>query len=189
MRRNRRTIPEINAASMADIAFLLLIFYLVATTMSVDTGLQRLLPPMADQKSRAVAQVKKRNIFLVNINKADEIMAGGVKIDISQLADRVAEFVANQNDAPTLPEKTDIRIDGLGIHPVSQAVVSLQNDRATSYETYVKVQNELTRAYTLLRDRVAVQHFGRRFAELGRPQREAVRQAVPMRISEAEPYK
>ncbi|GHV02384.1 biopolymer transporter ExbD [Bacteroidia bacterium] len=186
---DRRKIPEINAGSMADIAFLLLIFFLVATTMkSTETGLNRTLPPLADPaRPQQQLRIKERNLMLVFVNRFDQIMVGREAVDISQLAERTEEFILNSNDDPHLPEKEQTQIEFLGIYPVSRGIVSLQSDRGTSYDCYVRVQNELTRAFNEIRDRVAMERFGRRFTELNADRRDAVQRAVPMKISEAEP--
>lgn len=172
---------------MADIAFLLLIFFLVATTMNVDTGLQRVLPPISDQKQDQEIEVKKRNLLLVFVNTFDDIQMAGERMDISQVKDKAKEFILNPANSPDLPEKTDTEIDLIGTYPVSQGVISLQNDRGTSYNKYIMVQNELTRAFNEVRNEVALQKFGRSFGELGEKEREAITKAVPLKISEAEP--
>ncbi len=183
---DKKKIPEINAGSMADIAFLLLIFFLVATTMNVDTGLQRVLPPISEKQDQEV-EVKKRNLLLVFVNTFDDIQVGGERMDITQVKDKAKEFILNAAKSPDLPETTDTEIDLIGSYPVSQGVISLQNDRGTSYNKYIMVQNELTRAFNEVRDEVATAKFGRSFAELGEKEREAITKAVPLKISEAEP--
>lgn len=183
----KRQVQEINAGSMADIAFLLLIFFLVATTMNVDTGLQRVLPPLSDQTQEQEVEVKKRNLLLVFVNTFDDIQIAGERMDITQVKDKAKEFILNANNSPDLPEKLDTQIDLIGTYPVSQGVISLQNDRGTSYNKYIMVQNELTRAFNEVRNEVAMQKFGRSFAELDEKEREAITKAVPLKISEAEP--
>ncbi len=183
----KREVQEINAGSMADIAFLLLIFFLVATTMNVDTGLQRVLPPFSDQTQNQEVEVKKRNLLLVFVNKFDDIQVAGERMDITQVKDKAKEFILNAANSPDLPEKVDTEIDLIGSYPVSQGVISLQNDRGTSYNKYIMVQNELTRAFNEVRNEVSLQKFGRSFAELDEKEREAITKAVPLKISEAEP--
>lgn len=193
---DKRKVQEINAGSMADIAFLLLIFFLVATTMNTDTGLVRMLPPLPpeDQKQDEV-KVKERNLFLVLVSGGGNIMAGvsGKQnfIDLRQLKDMAKEFISNPSDDPTLPEKEDKEIalpDGSKwIYPESQGVISLQTTRDTGYQIYIMVQNELARAFNELRDDVAMKKFGAKFSDLPEEQRDAVSKAVPLKISEAEP--
>ena len=193
---DRRKVQEINAGSMADIAFLLLIFFLVATTMNVDTGLARMLPPLPpeNQKTEDI-KVKQRNILLVLVNGAGQIMAGTQGhqelIDLRELKDKTKEFILNPYDLDELPEKEDTEIElpdgGKWVYPVSMGVVSLQTTRDTNYQAYIMVQNELTRAFNEVRDDVAMRKFGAKFADLNDEQRSAVVKAVPNKISEAEP--
>ena len=196
MATDKRKIQEINAGSMADIAFLLLIFFLVATTMNVDTGLVRMLPPMPpDEKQQEDIKVKERNLFLVFINGRGDIMAGASgkqePIDLHQLTERTKEFIVNPMDDENLPEKVNRDIDlpdgSKWVYPVSEGVVSLQTTRDTGYQSYIMVQNELTRAFNEVRDEVAMKKFGAKFSELSEDQRNAVSKAVPLKISEAEP--
>ena len=182
-----KKVQEINAGSMADIAFLLLIFYLVSTTMNVDSGLQRMLPPMADPNYTQTNQVNKRNTMLVFVDANDNLMVQMERITLAQLKDKTKEFILNPNNDPEMPEKEVINIDLIGDYEVGKGIVSLQNDRATSYDMYIKVQNELVRAFNEIRDDVSISYFGKNFADLSEEEREAVQEAVPMRISEAEP--
>ncbi|MGN0008001.1 MAG: ExbD/TolR family protein [Alistipes sp.] len=191
---NKRKVQEINAGSMADIAFLLLIFFLVATTMNVDTGLVRVLPPMPDPNVKQEdIKVKERNLFLVFVSGSGNIMAGGKTIDIRQLKDAAKEFILNPLNDENLPEKEDKTIDlpdgQKWVYPVSQGVISLQNTRDTSYQVYIRVQNELTRAFNEIRDEVAMSKFGKRFGDLDEDQRKVITTAVPLKVSEAEPRK
>ncbi|WP_300256684.1 ExbD/TolR family protein [Rikenella microfusus] len=196
MARNARKTPEVRADSQADIAFLLLIFFLVATTMNTDTGIARMLPPMPpeDQQQEEI-KVKERNLFLVFINGRGDIMAGvsgkQEPIVLSQLKDRAKEFVVNPMDDPNLPERIDKEIEladgSKWVYPVSEGVISLQTTRDTNYQSYIMVQNELTRAFNEVRDEVAIRKFGSKYSELTEDERNAVAKAVPLKISEAEP--
>ncbi len=180
-----KKIQEINAGSMADIAFLLLIFFLVATTMNVDTGIQRMLPPYTQNQEGI--DIKERNILKVYINKANQVAVDGIPMDINNLKDRAKEYILNRANDPKMSEIEVQNIELIGNYPVSKGVVSLQNDRATSYETYIHVQNELTRAFNEIRDELASVKFGKPFADLEDNQKDAITKAVPQRISEAEP--
>ncbi len=182
-----RPLGEINASSMADIAFLLLIFFLVTTTMNVDTGLARMLPPMPEEEQETEQDVKQRNIFTVLINKSDRLMVEGQPMDISMLREKTKEFIQNPSDDPNLPEKQQTEVDYFGTIDVSRGVVSLQNDRGTSYRMYMLVQNELVAAYNELRNELARSKFGLPFDELGETQQDAIQKIYPQRISEAEP--
>ncbi|MDR2938153.1 MAG: biopolymer transporter ExbD [Prevotellaceae bacterium] len=184
----KRQLQEINAGSMADIAFLLLIFFLVTTTMDVDTGLLRRLPPIPDKSQKVEdTKVNKRNVLAVLVNAQDRLLVNGEPTDISQLRAKAKEFVANATDSPNLPERELKNIEGVGNVMVSKGVVSLQNDRGTSYQMYIKVQNELIAAYNEVQDEYAMQHFGKKFVALYDDEQEMVKKVYPQRISEAEP--
>jgi len=184
----RRATQEINAGSMADIAFLLLIFFLVTTTMDVDTGISRKLPPplRGDEKP---PDIKERNIFTVLVNSRDKLMVEGKPCDIRMLRERTKEFMSNPQNREDLPEMISKEIPGLGIVRVPKnAVISLKNDRGTSYKMYIAVQNELAAAINELRDELSQEKFGRKYSELlSEKQIQAVQKAIPVPISEAEP--
>ncbi len=183
-----RPVPEINAGSTADIAFLLLIFFLVTTTMDVDAGLQRRLPPMPDKdQQQSDARINKRNIIVVKISSSDRLFAGDEILDVSQLKDKIIEFVTNPANLDNLPEKEVKEIEGFGPYPVSKGVISLQNDRGTSYKSYIEVQNELVKAINEIRDNFSMSNFGKKYIALSEDQQRIVREAIPSNISEAEP--
>ena len=180
--------PAINSSSTADIAFLLLCYFLMTTTMGSQTGLSRRLPPMPDEKTKVDDQkVNRRNIIIVKINSADRLLAGSEPIDVSQLKDKIREFLTNPMNDPNLPEKEEIDIDGFGKYPVSKGVISLQNDRGTSYHAYIAVQNELVKAINELRDEFARKNYGKSFIQLSEDKQDIVKKAIPQNISEAEP--
>ena len=180
--------PEINSSSTADMAFILLCFFLMTTTMDQDKGLQRRLPPMPDPNQQAQDQkVNRRNIIVVKINSADRLLAGTEPMDVSQLKDKIKEFLSNPLNDANLPEKEEIEIEGFGPCMVSKGVISLQNDRGTSYQAYIAVQNELVKAVNELRDEFAMANFGKLYSKLNEDEAEIVRKAVPQNISEAEP--
>ena len=171
---------------MADIAFLLLIFFLVTTTMDVDTGITRRLPPPVTDETEI--DIKERNIFKVLVNSADMLLVEGKPGNLETLKEETIYFFTNPNDDPELPEKKLEDIEGLGEIWVSKGVVSLKNDRGTSYEMYIMVQNELTRAFNELRDQLAMEKFGTKFSNLIDDTKiEAIQSAIPIAISEAEP--
>ena len=180
--------PELNTSSTADMAFLLLCFFLMTTTMDQDLGLQRRLPPMPDKNQKAQDQkVNRRTIVIVKINSADRLLAGTEPMHVSQLKDKMKEFLDNPANDPNLPEKEEVDIEGFGKVMVSKGVISLQNDRGTSYEAYIAVQNELVKAVNELRDAWSMTNFGAPYMSLDEEKQEIVRKAVPQNISEAEP--
>ncbi len=180
--------PSINSSSTADIAFLLLCYFLMTTTMGSQTGLSRRLPQMPDpnQKQEDI-KINKRNIVIVKINSADRILAGNEPIDISQLKDKIKEFLSNPAEDPNLPEKEVKDIENYGPYPVSKGVISLQNDRGTSYRAYIAVQNELVKAINELRDDLSYRTYGKPFLRLDETQQEVIKDCIPQNISEAEP--
>ena len=191
---SKKNIPEINASSQADIAFTVLIFFLVVSTMDIDTGIVRMLPPMADPNVKQEdIKVKERNLLLVFVSGSGQIMAGGKVISLNALKDKAKEFILNSADDANLPEKKPTAIDmpdgSKWTYPVSEGVISLQNARDTKYNVYIQVQNELTRAFNEVRDEVAMAKFGSKFADLSEEERKVITKAIPMKISEAEPRK
>ena len=180
--------PEINAGSMADIAFLLLIFFLVTTTMDVDTGLRRLLPPPIDPNAPPPPPVRERNVFVVLVDQNDRLLVRGELGNIQTLREQTKNFLLNPTNDPNMPVREMRQIENIGEIEVSRGIISLQNDRGTSYEMYIAVQNELAAAINDIRDEVSREIFGIRFDQLtDQDLVTAVRQAVPMAISEAEP--
>lgn len=179
--------PEVNAGSMADISFLMLIFFLVTTTMDVDSGIVRRLPPLPE-KDAEIPEVKERNVFNVLVNKNDNLLVENQWGDISTLKMKTKEFLSNPSNREDLPEKKVENLPYLGDFPVSRGIISLKNDRGTSYDMYIQVQNELTAAVNELRNELSKQRFGKPFEDLSDPDLiAAIQKAIPMSISEAEP--
>ena len=193
MAKAKRKAGEINSSSMADIAFLLLIFFLVTTTMDVDSGMKRTLPPIADnEQQQDDVELKERNVLMVNVSKEGRIMVGKEEYmpadlnrrgDHSRMSREVLDFLAGADRS----EKKAIEIE-LGIScEVSQGVVSLKADNETKYNIYLQVQDELTHAFNVYRDLISVQAYGKPFEELNEIQAGNIRKAVPVKVSEAEP--
>ena len=183
-----RPAQQLPSSSLADIAFMVLIFFLLVSTMDQEMGLQRLLPPMPDpnQKTDDV-QIKRRNIMVVRINEADRLLAGGVPMDVSMLKEKAKEFLLNPMNDESLPEKEEKVIEGFGSYPISKGVISLQNTRGTSYNAYLKVQNELVKAVNEIRDEFSLANFGKVYLKLDEDKQRIVRDAIPQKISEADP--
>ncbi len=183
-----RKTPGLNTQSTADIAFLLLCYFLMTSTMDQQSGLQRRLPPMpAENQKTEDTKVNKRNIIIVKINSSDRLFAGDQLLDVSQLKDKIKEFLTNPTNDPNLPEREIKNIEGFGEYPVTKGVISLQNDRGTSYRAYIAVQNELVRAINEVRDDFSKQNYGKPYVSLSEDQQKIVREAIPQNISEAEP--
>lgn len=186
---SKRKVPEINSSSTADIAFLLLVFFLMTTTMAVNKGLSRRLPPPvpADQKTEDL-KVKERNVFVVLINSENQLLVQNEYMDVRNLKEKAKEFILNANDDPNLPEKQPVDVEYFGTVMVTKDhVISLQNDRGTSYSKYIEVQNELVAAYNELRNDLSQQKWAMNYDDLNEDQQKAVQKILPQKISEAEP--
>lgn len=169
----RRETPEINAGSMADIAFLLLIFFLVTTTMDVDSGISKKLsekPP----KDYVPPVIKERNIFEVNINRNNELLVENEPMKIEELKEAAIKFIDNGGGEGKVVDGVSTgpcdyckgeRSPASSDHP-NKAVISVQSDRGTEYGMYIQVQNELLRAYTELRNRLALEKYNVSYNEL-----------------------
>ena len=183
-----RPAQQLPSSSLADIAFMVLIFFLLVSTMDQEMGLQRRLPPMPDPNKKVDdVQIKRRNIMVVKINDADRLLAGGTPMDVSMLKEKAKEFLLNPSNDENLPEREEKVIECFGSYPVSKGVISLQNTRGTSYNAYLKVQNELVRAVNEIRDEFALANFGKVYTSLDEEKQRIVRDAIPQNISEADP--
>ena len=203
----KRSAPEVNAGSMADIAFLLLIFFLVTTTIETDSGLNRKLPPMEDQVDPPI--IREKNIFTVVVNKNDQLLVEEELIDIKDLRSLAVAFLDNGGGVGD--EACDYcqgeRDEASSDNP-DKAIISLKNNRETSYKVYIAIQNELVAAYNELRNREFLRlhpNVGLNFvdaqkkyddprtsanaAEELKPKLDVVKQMYPQKLSEAEPSK
>ena len=193
MAKKKRSMPGINSSSTADIAFMLLIFFLTTTSMDTDRGLARRLPqpPDPNQKQQDNIIVKERNVLQVRINKDDQLMVGSEYMDIKQLRAKAKEFVSNPSDDANLPEKhlKNIPLLGGDCMITEKHVISVQNDVGTSYQAYIDVQNELVAAYNELRNEMALARFGKDYINCSEDEQKAIRDYYPQKISEAEPKK
>ena len=184
-----RKTPEVPAASLADIAFMLLIFFLVTTTMDVDSGLERRLPQWQEEQPEDDQQIKERNVFVVLVNRNNDLLVEGEVTRIDDLRDKTKEFILNPNNEENLPEKEPIEVPFFGQVEVTKGVISLRNDLDTKYGTYIAVQNELVGAINDLREDLAKSKFHKSYADLEKDQQKAIKKIIPSKISEAEPKK
>src|SRR5690554_198167 len=201
----RRATPTVNAGSMADIAFLLLIFFLVTTTIEKDSGIARQLPPKVDIIDPP--KIRERNLFVVNVNRDDQLMVENNLMELKDLRQAAISFLDNGGAPSGSPEYCDYcrgsRSPDSSDNP-DKAIISVQNDRLTSYKMYIAVQNELVAAYNYLRDRESERLFGWKFTEMSsaldegnyRGDTDALKEKLvqiqkmyPMKLSEAEPKK
>ena len=192
MARAKKKAGEINSSSMADISFLLLIFFLVTTTMDVDTGMKRTLPPWIDPtEQQNDIDVNERNVLKVNVSRNGSIMVGTEEYrsnDLkragghSRLSREVYHFLVDADKS----NKKATEIEG-ATYDISEGLVSLKADNESKYKIYLQVQDELTHAFNLYRDDISRMVYGVGYNELDDIQAANIRKAVPMKISEAEP--
>jgi len=180
--------PTLNTSSMADISFLLLTFFLLTSAINTDEGIQRRLPPYLPPEKDA-PKVNERNVLVIKVNMYDKLLVNKVPMaSIKELKKHTKEFISNVNNDPLKPEKKQLYISEFGETLMqSKGIVSLQNDRGTSYEAYIAVQNQLTEAFNELRDEFSMKKFGKKFANLNKNDKEGVQKLIPISISEAEP--
>ena len=203
----KRSAPEVNAGSMADIAFLLLIFFLVTTTIETDSGLNRKLPPIEEIEDPPI--IKEKNIFTVVVNKNNQLLVEEELVDISDLRALASEFLDNGGgEGEDACEFCQGSRDPKSSDNPEKAIISLKNDRETSYKVYIAVQNELVAAYNVLRDREFMRLFPNEsmtFVEANKkysdprtspeekerlkPKLAEVKLLFPQKLSEAEPSK
>ena len=199
----KRAAPEVNAGSMADIAFLLLIFFLVTTTIETDAGLNRKLPPLEPPTEKPPV-LREKNIFEVVVNKNNQLLVENELTELKSLQQKAIDFLDNGGGvgAEACNYCQGKRSASSSDNP-EKAVISLQNDRETNYKTYIAVQNELVAAYNFLRNREAQKLYGQDFTEMYadyndpktsdgvkeelKPKVEAIQKMFPQKLSEAEP--
>ncbi len=192
----KRKAPGINASSSADLAFTLLIFFLVVTSMDTDEGLTRLLPRWTEDET--IQDIKKRNILNVLVNANNQLMIGDEISSVDDLCGKAKDFIKAQGDfegdrgpeyVPANAEKNPelVMFFGADVTTPKRHVISLQSDYGTSYEMYIKVQNELVAAYNQIREELSQQKFGKPYDEevLTKEQMQAIKDFYPMNISEA----
>lgn len=185
----KRKVPAINGSSTADISFILLLFFLLTTSIGSDKGISRQLPPAVppDQEDVSI-DVNRRNMLRVMVNNRGQILANGEEVTLDGLRLKVKEFVLNENDREDLPAREVEHFDLIGDQWVTKKhVISLTNNVDTRYEDYIAVQNELTRAYVELREEAAKKFWGIPFEGLDVAHQEVLVKLFPQKISEANP--
>ncbi len=189
MGKKKKKVPQMNATSSADIAFMLLLFFLMTSSMDTDRGLPRRLPaPVPKDQKKDDVDIKKRNLMIVLINSQNQILCNNEYIEIKQLKEKAKEFIDNPYNDEHKPEKVVVDVPYFGEMAVAKNhVISLQNDRGTQYQAYINVQSELAAAYAELRNEVSLKKFGKAFVDLEEEQQSAVITIYPQKISEAEP--
>ncbi|MBK7806504.1 MAG: biopolymer transporter ExbD [Saprospiraceae bacterium] len=174
MATKRRRNNEINAGSMADIAFLLLIFFLVTTTISEDKGVLVKLPEWSPESPPPLS-IHERNVFSVLVNAQNQLLVRGKAMDIADLKNSTKIFIKNPTNDPKMSEKPSL------------AIISLKNDRGTKYQMYIEVYNELKSAYNELWEEEARTKYRQNLNELTALQQKTIKDDIPLVISEAEP--
>lgn len=189
----KRKMPGLNTSSTADISFMLLIFFLVTTSMDTDQGLARSLPkPPEDDQLNNEIKVKERNILNIRINKDNYLLIGDDYATLADVKERAKEFIKNEDNKPNLPELKPYKVKELGktFMVTENHVISVQTDRGTDYGVYFAVQDALVSAYNEIRDEFSKQEFGGyKYDQLTADQQKIVRDVYPQKISEAEPKK
>ena len=187
-KKRKRRVPGLNTTSTADISFMLLIFFLVTSSMDTDKGLPRQLPPPEETQVEQELLVKERNVLALVLDADDRLTCNGDTLSLQALTDRVADFVENKADDASLPEKSERDVNLLGRCRVSDRhIITIQTDARTTYDAYFQMQNAIVAGYNRLRNRLARQHFGRPYARCTTEQREAIALVFPQRISELPP--
>lgn len=187
MKKSRHSAPEVNAGSMADIAFLLLIFFLVSTTISADKGINRQLPRDCPPGTDCSTKIADRNILRISINGKDELLVNESVISIMELKQMTKDFVDNNGDK-SCAYCSGSKQANASDNP-NKAVISLQNDKQTSYEMYIAVQDILTKAYYELREDYATTILNKSVKDLTASDLKDIKKAYPFMISEAETKK
>ena len=184
-RRRRQEVPQLNTTSTADISFMLLIFFLVTSSMDTDKGLTTQMPPPEDTTEQQEQEVKQRNVLELRLDADDVLTCNGEAISNDELTKRIEEFVANVSDAADLPEKSEREVHLIGRCRVSDRhIITIEADRQTTYNAYFEMQNAIARGYNNLRDRLARSRFGHAYAVCSQEERDAVAMVYPKRISE-----
>lgn len=189
MAKGKKKVPGINGSSTADISFILLLFFLLTTSMGSDKGISRQLPPAVPPDQQDVSiDVNRRNMLRVMVNNRGQILANGEEVTLNGLLVKVKEFVLNENNRDDLPELFQENFPLIGNQMITKNhVISLTNNVDTRYEDYIAVQDVLTKAYMELRDEAGRQFFGAPFEELTVQQQEVLVDRFPQKISEANP--
>jgi biopolymer transport protein ExbD len=165
-RRKQRDVPQLNTTSTADISFMLLVFFLVTSSMDTDKGLSRQLPPIDDEPQKEV-DISRSNVMQIRLDKNDSLWIDQKAVSFSALQQQVESFVASRQ--------------------TEQYVVGVQTDRATSYAAYFEMQNTIVAAFHALREKMAMQRYGHHFSQCTPEEHDIIVKRYPLRISEAQP--
>lgn len=186
--RKKHEIPQVNSSASADIAFLLLVFFLIASSMGTEKGIfRRLLPGISKDAPKVKQEIQKRNLLVLKIDSENRLFCNDSLMNISELKDVAVNFISNPYNNDSLPERQEKEIPFLGKMSVtSNHIISLQISREAGYNTYVSVQNELQAAYNHLRNEMSKNRFRKIYAALDSEHQSAIREIYPQRIIESE---
>lgn len=182
LRKRRKTHHEINAGSMADIAFLMLVFFLLTSTLDRNFAFNRNMPPPDDDTEQA--QADKRNILTLSLNASGDLSINGKLGDLSNLKETVKAFILNPANDANLSEKQPKTVKQLGKVPVSLGMIDIKTDDNTAYIAYFKVNDQVNKAFIELKDQFALKNFKTAYANLDEFRRAIVDECVPVLISE-----
>lgn len=180
--RTVRFTPEINAGSMADIAFLLLIFFLVATTIPNDKGIVRKLPPKC-LTGDCTVPAKERNVFRIYLNKDNELFVNNALISFTELTEAIKSFVDNNGDGTCLYCK-GASLENLSENP-KKAIISLNSSGESSYKSFIAVQVAISQAFIELREGYTTQYLKKEFAQLSEKELLTLGEIYPILLTEA----
>jgi biopolymer transport protein ExbD len=188
MQHRKKKIPQINSSSTADIAFLLLIFFLITSSFDSMTGIYRKMSPaQAEEVLKKKRDIEGRNLLEIAIDENNKIRYDEQTLTLLELKSIVKTFIANPNDVDFLPEKEEKEIPGIGIYRLSSRHnISLEISREAKYQTYISVLGAMTSAYNELRREAALTIFAQSFDRLTPEQKSAIREIYPQHISEKE---
>ncbi len=187
IRSKKRDIPQVNSSASADIAFLLLVFFLITSSMGTEKGIfKRVLPPEASLPAKQKKEILRRDLMVIFIDSGNRIYLNDHPEEVGRLKSAAKEFINNPQNNDTLPGKEVKEILFFGkILVTAEHVISLKTDRNASYSTYISVQNELIAAYNDLRNEISIRRFRKPYAALQANEQEAVREIYPQRITES----
>lgn len=163
IKRLRRHVPQLNTTSTADISFMLLTFFLVTTSMDVDKGLVRQLPPMDDTEQKAETEMERGRVMAFRISADGTLTLDGKPVPTAGLRDRIERFVRRVGPSHA---------------------ITIDADPAASYDAYFTLEDEIVAAYNHLRDRMARQRYGMEYARLSEARKDSIREACPQHVAE-----
>ena len=188
MARFKRDIPQLNSTSSADVAFILLFFFLLTGSLDSKSGIyRRLAPAVSETAIKKNNLIEERNILSISIRDNNTVYLKDEPLPLSEIRETAKVFIDNPDNKDFLPQKTNLDIPGLGSVLASlDAVINLEFSRKSTYQTYISVLSELTAAYDELRNELALDKFRKPFIDLSGEQQAAIREVYPLQISEKE---